>query len=77
MLVDGAFYAAHLLYGIEVTQREDLHGYRDDVDVWEVKEADGTGIGLLLTDYAARESKRGGAWMSSFVEQSQRAAGLG
>lgn len=71
VLVDGAFYAAHLLYGIEVTRREDLRGYRDDVDVWEVKEADGTGIGLLLTDYAARQSKRGGAWMSSFVEQSQ------
>ena len=71
VLVDGAFYAAHLLYGIEVTRREDLRGYRDDVDVWEVKEADGTGIGLLLTDYSARESKRGGAWMSSFVEQSQ------
>ena len=48
-----------------------MRGYRDDVDVWEVKEADGTGIGLLLTDYSARESKRGGAWMSSFVEQSQ------
>ncbi|GAA0215153.1 M3 family metallopeptidase [Corynebacterium riegelii] len=70
VLVDGAFHAANLLYGITVTKREDLRGYRDDVDVWEVKDADGTGIGLLLTDYFARETKRGGAWMSSFVEQS-------
>lgn len=70
MLRDGVFYAAHLLYGITVERREDLHGYRDDVHVWEVREADGTGIGLLLTDYAARPSKRGGAWMSSFVDQS-------
>ena len=70
VLVDGAFYAAHLLYGLDIIRREDLGGYREDVDVWEVKEADGTGIGLLLTDYHARESKRGGAWMSSFVEQS-------
>ncbi|WP_301924980.1 M3 family metallopeptidase [Corynebacterium glaucum] len=70
VLVDGAFYAANLLYGITVARREDLRAYRDDVDVWEVKEADGTGIGLLLTDYHARPSKRGGAWMSSFVDQS-------
>lgn len=70
VLRDGVFYAANLLYGITVTQREDLHGYRDDVQVWEVKEEDGTGIGLLLTDYGARASKRGGAWMSSFVDQS-------
>ncbi len=70
VLRDGVFYAANLLYGITVTQREDLHGYRDDVQVWEVKEEDGTGIGLLLTDYRARTSKRGGAWMSSFVDQS-------
>ncbi|OIR44454.1 M3 family metallopeptidase [Corynebacterium sp. NML130628] len=69
VLRDGVFYAANLLYGITVTQREDLHGYRDDVHVWEVKEEDGTGIGLLLTDYGARPSKRGGAWMSSFVDQ--------
>lgn len=70
VLTDGVFYAANLLYGITVEKRDDLAGYRDDVDVWEVKEEDGTGIGLLLTDYNARPSKRGGAWMSSFVDQS-------
>ena len=73
VLTDGVFYAANLLYGITVEKREDLNGYRDDVDVWEVKEEDGTGIGLLLTDYNARSSKRGGAWMSSFVDQSHLA----
>lgn len=73
VLEDGVFYAANLLYGITVTRREDLRGYRDDVQVWEVKEEDGTGLGLLLTDYSARESKRGGAWMSSFVDQSHLA----
>lgn len=73
VLTDGVFYAANLLYGITVQKREDLAGYRDDVDVWEVKEEDGTGIGLLLTDYNARPSKRGGAWMSSFVDQSHLA----
>ncbi|MDK8241383.1 M3 family metallopeptidase [Corynebacterium coyleae] len=73
VLTDGVFYAANLLYGITVQKREDLNGYRDDVDVWEVKEEDGTGIGLLLTDYNARSSKRGGAWMGSFVDQSHLA----
>lgn len=70
VLRDGVFYAAQLLYGITVTPRPDLVGYADGVDVWEVKEEDGTGIGLLLTDYFGRPSKRGGAWMSSFVDQS-------
>ena len=73
VLTDGVFYAANLLYGITVEKRSDLAGYREDVDVWEVKEEDGTGIGLLLTDYNARPSKRGGAWMSSFVDQSHLA----
>ena len=73
VLTDGVFYAANLLYGITVQKRSDLAGYRNDVDVWEVKEEDGTGIGLLLTDYNARPSKRGGAWMSSFVDQSHLA----
>mgnify|MGYP002717921318 FL=1 len=73
VLADGVFYAANLLCGITVEKRGDLAGYRDDVDVWEVKEEDGTGIGLLLTDYNARPSKRGGAWMSSFVDQSHLA----
>ena len=73
VLTDGVFYAANLLYGITVVKRGDLAGYRDDVDVWEVKEEDGTGIGLLLTDYNARPPKRGGAWMSSFVDQSHLA----
>ncbi len=71
VLEDGVFYAAHRLYGITVDKREDLHGYHPEVEVWEVKDADGSGIGLLLTDYFGRPSKRGGAWMSSFVDQSR------
>ncbi|WP_282940352.1 M3 family metallopeptidase [Corynebacterium auriscanis] len=71
VLEAGAFYAAERLYGIKVTRREDLTGYHPDVKVWEVTEGDsGEGIGLLLTDMYARPTKRGGAWMSSFVDQS-------
>ncbi|AGF73094.1 M3 family metallopeptidase [Corynebacterium halotolerans] len=71
VLVDGVFFAARRLYGIDVVRCPDLAGYHDDVDVWEVLDADGTGLGLLLTDYFARPSKRGGAWMSTFVDQSR------
>ena len=75
VLRDGAFFAARRLYGITVERRRDLDGYHPDVQVWEVREAEddpvrpGVPIGLLLTDMYARPSKRGGAWMSSFVEQ--------
>ncbi|MDD7582598.1 MAG: M3 family metallopeptidase [Mycobacteriaceae bacterium] len=71
VLSDGVFQAAHMLYGVTVHPRPDLVGYAPDVDVWEVVDADGTGLGLLLTDYFTRPSKRGGAWMSTFVEQSR------
>ncbi|AKK11592.1 M3 family metallopeptidase [Corynebacterium uterequi] len=71
VLRDGVFYAAHLLYGITVIDRPDLKAYRDDVKVYEVLDHDGEGLGLLLTDYRARASKRGGAWMSTFTEQAE------
>ena len=58
------------LYGIEMVPRPDLVGYHPDVRVWEVRDADGKPIGLFLGDYFAREGKRGGAWMSNFVDQS-------
>ncbi|GAA4786300.1 M3 family metallopeptidase [Corynebacterium canis] len=70
VLRDGVFYAANRLYGITVIPREDLQAYGPDIDVWEVLDANGEGIGLFITDYYGRPSKRGGAWMSSFVEQS-------
>ena len=75
VLEDGAFFAAQRLYGITVTPRDDLAGYHEDVRVWEVREGEdslnpGAEIGLLLTDMYARPTKRGGAWMSSFVDQS-------
>jgi peptidyl-dipeptidase Dcp len=71
VLVDGVFHAAELLYGYRFTARTDLQGYHPDVRVWEVSDADGTAIGLYLGDFFAREGKRGGAWMSSFVRQSR------
>ncbi|MDN4646040.1 M3 family metallopeptidase [Arthrobacter sp. PsM3] len=70
VLNDGVFFAANALYGITFHERSDLAGYHPDVRVWEVRNADGTELGLFLGDYYTRESKRGGAWMNSLVEQS-------
>ncbi|GAA2867374.1 M3 family metallopeptidase [Paenarthrobacter ilicis] len=70
VLADGVFAAATQLYGVTFTERHDLEGYHPDVRIWEVKNDDGSGLGLFLGDYYTRESKRGGAWMNSLVEQS-------
>jgi peptidyl-dipeptidase Dcp len=71
VLVDGVFHAAELLYGYRFAPRPELAGYHPDVRVWEVSDADGAPVGLYLGDFFAREGKRGGAWMSSFVRQSR------
>ncbi|MDK3258716.1 M3 family metallopeptidase [Blastococcus capsensis] len=71
VLVDGVFHAAELLYGFRFAPRTDLAGYHSDVRVWEVTDAEGAEVGLYLGDFFAREGKRGGAWMSSFVRQSR------
>ncbi|MEW9873895.1 M3 family metallopeptidase [Arthrobacter sp. HS15c] len=70
VLKDGVFHAATALFGITFHERTDLAGYHPDVRVWEVRNEDGSGLGLFLGDYYTRESKRGGAWMNSLVEQS-------
>ncbi|MCB5282485.1 M3 family metallopeptidase [Arthrobacter sp. AL08] len=70
VLHEGVFFAANALYGVTFHERADLSGYHADVRVWEVRNQDGTELGLFLGDYYTRESKRGGAWMNSLVEQS-------
>lgn len=69
-LVDGVFYAARLLYGITVTERFDLPKYHPDVRTFDIADGDGAVIGIFVFDPFARPSKRGGAWMTSFVDQS-------
>ncbi|MFE5836108.1 M3 family metallopeptidase [Arthrobacter sp. NPDC056493] len=70
VLTDGVFFAATSLFGITFHERADLAGYHEDVRIWEVRDADGAELGLFLGDYYARETKRGGAWMNSLVDQS-------
>ena len=71
VLQNGVFYAATRLYGLTFKERKDLPVYEPSVQVFEVFDADGKSMALLLTDLYARSSKRGGAWMTSYVEQSQ------
>lgn len=66
----GAFDVATKLYGIQFKKLNDISVYQPDVEVYEVKEADGTHIGILYTDYYPRSGKRAGAWMSNFRSQS-------
>lgn len=69
VLVDGVFFAATRLFGVTFTERTDLVGYHPDVRVFEVHEEDGTPVGLYLYDLYTRDTKRGGAWMNSLVDQ--------
>ena len=75
VLRDGVMYAAEQLYGLRFVDRPDLRGYLPDVRVVEVlderHDRTDAGIGLLLLDYYNRPTKRGGAWMTSFVDQSR------
>jgi peptidyl-dipeptidase Dcp len=71
---DGIFAAAEGLYGLTFEPRPDLPAYHPDVQVFEVfddVEGEPRPLGLFLADWYARDSKRGGAWMSSFVDQSE------
>ena len=70
VLEGGVFHAATQLYGITFHPREDLAGYHPDVLVFEVRNEDGSELGLLLYDPFARDTKNGGAWMNSAVRQS-------
>ena len=63
---DGMFAVATKLYGITFEKKTDLPVYFKDVETFEVKEADGKHLGIVYFDYFPRESKRGGAWCTSF-----------
>lgn len=69
VLRDGVFRTAEILYGLEITERPDLPGYAEDVRVFQIAR-DGEIIGLLVGDWYTRATKSGGAWMSSFRDQS-------
>ena len=66
---EGVFNTAHKLFGLNFEQLEDIPVYHPDVEGFKVTDADGSLIGVLLTDYFPRSTKRGGAWMNNMVNQ--------
>ena len=65
----GVFETAHRLFGLNFEHLEDIPVYHPDVEGFKVTDADGSLIGILLTDYFPRSTKRGGAWMNNMVNQ--------
>jgi len=70
VLKDGVFHTMEKLFGITFEERNDLPVYHPDVRTFNVYDENGEQIGLFYADYFERDSKRGGAWMNSFVSQS-------
>ena len=68
--INGVFYAAHRVYGLNFKQRKDIPTYHPDMKVFEVSDKSGKPIALFYSDYFRRPTKRGGAWMSAFAKQS-------
>ncbi|MGF7139356.1 M3 family metallopeptidase [Roseimarinus sediminis] len=73
---NGAFLLANKLWGLQFSEIENIPVPHPEAKAFEVKEADGTHIGVLYTDYFPRASKRGGAWMNSYRKQHQSIDGV-
>src|SRR2546423_1391634 len=71
VLLDGVFFAANKLYGLSFKERHDLPVYLPDVRVFDVFDKDEKQLAIFIADYYARPSKRGGAWMNAYIEQSE------
>ncbi|MFO1334650.1 MAG: M3 family metallopeptidase [Piscinibacter sp.] len=76
-MVDAVFDCARQLFGLEFLLRPELRAYHPDVKVYEVRGRDGAHVGVFLHDNFARASKRSGAWMSNYRQQSRNVAGGG
>lgn len=70
--INGVFYAAHRVYGLNFKQRKDIPTYHPDMKVFEVSDKSGKPIALFYSDYFRRPTKRGGAWMSAFAKRSDK-----
>ena len=65
----GVFDLTTKLFGLQYEKLENIPTYHADVEGFKVTDADGSLIGIILTDYFPRSTKRGGAWMNNFVNQ--------
>jgi len=71
VLENGVFYAANRLYGLTFKERTDLPKYHPDTWTYEVFDRDGKPLAIFIWDPYARASKRGGAWMNTYVAQNK------
>jgi peptidyl-dipeptidase Dcp len=69
VLLDGVFYAANKFYGLTFKERHDLPVYEPTVRVFDVTDADGSQLAILITDLYARTNKKGGAWETHYIAQ--------
>lgn len=69
-VLKGVFDTSNKLWGLTFVELHDIDTYHPDARVWEVKDKDGSHLGIFIGDYFTRSNKRGGAWMSSFKGQS-------
>lgn len=66
---EGVFMVCEKLYGLKFKELKDVPTYHNDATVWEVTEKEGKHVGILYMDFYPRDSKRGGAWMTSYRPQ--------
>ena len=74
-VVSGLFAVVHKLFGLSITQREDVDVWHDDVNFYDIVDKSGAKRGSFYLDLYAREKKRGGAWMDVCVGRSQKSDG--
>lgn len=74
-VIDGVFGLATKLYGLKFAENKNIQVYHEDVKAFEVTDAAGEYVGVIYTDFFPRESKRPGAWMTGFKDQSITADG--
>lgn len=67
---NGLFEVVGKLWGVKFIERKDIPTPHPDAQAYEVQESNGKHIGVFFMDFHPRESKRGGAWMSSYRKQS-------
>ena len=68
-VVNGVFEVAKRMYGLDFVKLDNIQTWHDDVNVYEVKDEDGSHVGILYEDLFPRETKRAGAWMNELRSQ--------
>lgn len=74
-VIDACFSVATRLFGLTFEEHKGVVAWHPDVRVFSVRDKAGSDVGLFLSDYFARSSKRSGAWMSALQDQYKLANG--